>query len=207
VCLGLCGICLLASGSFAGLGLTVVGILMLEVLENRLWASSRRLMPIILAMGVLFVLVQPLLMPLVEARLTYQYREGGLMPQTLAYRIWIWTDVFWPHIVEHPIWGAYLEAPMSFAWRTPESQYISLLFRFGIIGLVAHLLWVTVMLRWLYRHFQTNHGLTRAIAASAFSILTMMSIAGLTNAVFYFSGAADFMWILFGLVVNSKETA
>jgi hypothetical protein len=63
------------------------------------------------------------------------------------------------------------------------------------------------MLRWLHRRFTASQGLSRAIAASAFSILVMMSLGGLTNAVFYFSGAADFMWILFGLVVNSEETA
>jgi MFS family permease len=206
-CLGLCGICLLASGSFAGIGLTVAGIMMLEVLEKRFWQSIKRLFPIMLAMGVFFVVLQPLLMPLIEARLAFQYREGGILPQTLVYRFWIWTDVFWPHIVAHPIWGAYLQPPDYFAWTVPESQYISLLFRFGIVGLVAHLLWVSIMLRWLHRRFTASQGLSRAIAASAFSILVMMSLGGLTNAVFYFSGAADFMWILFGLVVNSEETA
>jgi hypothetical protein len=205
-CLGLCGICLLASGSFAGIGLTVVGILMLELLEKRFWQSIKRLFPIVLAMGVFFVVLQPLLMPLVAARLEYQFGHGSWVPETLEYRFWIWTDVFWPHIVAHPVWGAYLDAPSSFAWTVPESQYISLLFRFGIIGTVAHLLWVFIMLRWLHRRFTANQGMTRAIAASAFSILVMMSIAGLTNAVFYFSGAADYMWILFGLVVNSEET-
>jgi hypothetical protein len=205
-CLGLCGICLLASGSFAGIGLTVAGIMMLELLEKRVWQSIKRLFPIVLAMGVFFVVLQPLLMPLVAARLEYQFGHGSWVPETLEYRFWIWTDVFWPHIVAHPIWGAYLDAPDYFAWKVPESQYISLLFRFGIVGMVAHLLWVAIVLRWLHRRFTASQGLSRAIAASAFSILVMMSIAGLTNAVFYFSGAADFMWILFGLVVNSEET-
>jgi hypothetical protein len=207
VCLGLCGICLLASGSFAGLGLTVAGIMMLEVLEKRFWKSIQRLFPIILAMGLFFVLLQPLLMPLIEARLAFQYREGGILPQTLVYRFWVWTDVFWPHIVAHPIWGAHLQPPDYFAWTVPESQYVSLLFRFGVIGLIAHLLWVVIMLSWLYRRFTASQGLSRAIAASAFSVLVMMSLGGLTNSVFYFSGAADFMWILFGLVVNSEEIA
>jgi hypothetical protein len=206
-CLALCGICLLASGSFAGIGLTVLGIMMLEILEKRFWQSVKRLFPIMLATGVFFVLLQPLLMPLIAARIEYQFGHGSWVPETLEYRFWIWADVFWPHIVAHPVWGAYLDPPSSFAWTVPESQYISLLFRFGIVGLVAHLLWVAIMLRWLFRRFSATQGLSRAIAASAFSILVMMSIAGLTNAVFYFSGAADFMWILFGLVVNSEETA
>jgi len=203
--MGICAVCLIGSGSFAGIGGVIMGVGVIEIL----WQRGVRIVPIfILSLGVvaiIFLLLQPVLQPLVQSRLDYQFGGGGSTPQTLSYRFIVWRDVFLPPIRENFPWPVHPTVPASYTWHIEESQYIMLLFRLGLTGLLSHLAWVGLTLAWLSRRFRQSEGFLRGITISVLAILIVLTVDGLTNAVFTFAGTMDYLWILLGLIANSQE--
>jgi hypothetical protein len=199
-------LCLVASGSFAGLAGTVMSIAMIEMLTN---PPARTIKRLLIASSVAVggvILALPVIGTVVLGRLEYQFGDGNLLPSTFVYRFWIWEDVFWPSIVANPLLGTSLDIPAHFRWLYAESHYISLLFRFGLVGMLTHLLWSGLMLAWLLRWVRNGDKLTRMMAAAAFATLVSLLIASLTNEVFLFTGCIDYLWILFAVVAARKET-
>lgn len=189
----LCAGGLIASGSYAGMFGLIVGLMLFELFDNR----GR------IAMIALIAIVAISAIPLQEniaIRLAYQYREGGLVPQTLAFRFYVWRDIFLPIIRETWLWGYHPVMPTTLPWQYPESQYFELLLRSGIISLLAHLAWVSLTLVWLFRNFRTGTGLYRSLSAIVFLLFLILSIMGLTNGVFVYSGVIEYVWILLGLI-------
>jgi predicted membrane channel-forming protein YqfA (hemolysin III family) len=90
-------------------------------------------------------------------------------------------------------------------WAFAESEYINLLFRSGLVSLMAHLGWVGIMLAWLRREIRVNHDTARKLAVFMFVMLITLSIMAFTNAVFTYSGTIDYLWIVLGLFVNMRE--
>jgi hypothetical protein len=80
-----------------------------------------------------------------------------------------------------------------------------LLYRFGALGLLSHLGWVFFWVIWLLRRLNKSTPLTKSIIASAIGIILVMSIAGLTNAVFTYSGAVEYLWILLAMVIKNED--
>jgi hypothetical protein len=193
-------LCLLASGSFAGILGLMMGIGIIEMLNGRGLKNVPLLLIVISVTGLLLLPFYPIIWPLIEHRLSFQFDpRGNLIPHTLEYRFWVWRDIFWPHIVANPIWGSYLSVPHFFAWGYEESQYIMLLFRYGAIGLFVHFFWIFASLIWIGRRMYSSNQLQRAIAIAGFTIIAVLSVASLTNVVFSYSGTAEYLWILFAL--------
>lgn len=199
------GVCLLASGSFAGIGGAVLGVVIIEMLSQR----GLRIVPLVVAGliggAVIYLLFQSILEPLIASRLNYQFGGGDSTPQTLSYRFVVWKEVFLPPILEHFPWPVYPTVPDSYTWPVEESQYIMLMFRIGIFGLIGHLSWVVFTLVWLVSRLRQGDDFFRGMVISAIALIIVMSVSGLTNSVFTFSGATDYMWIMLGLIVNSQE--
>lgn len=185
--------CLIASGSYAGLIGLVLGLLIFEFFDSR-----GRTVMIVLVMSIP-ILVIPL-RDSILTRLSFQYGDGGWIPQTLAFRFYVWKDIFWPIIQETWLWGYHPTMPSTLAWQFPESQYFELLLRSGIISLLAHLLWVGLTLVWLSRNFRTESDLRRGLSVSGMIIFVVLSIMGFTNGVFTYSGVIEYLWILVCLV-------
>jgi hypothetical protein len=188
---------LLVSGSYAGLLGLLGGVLVL--------AALLRVRPAhVVALGLVLALVglvsAAVFEPLLRGRFEAQFGHGGVVPETLAFRLQVWRDVYLPVIRTNLVWGAHLTVPDTLAWRFAESQYLSLLFSLGLVGLFAFLGWLGLTLAWLAGRLSGARGFGRPITAAALVILAVMAVAGLTNAVFTYSGAADYLWIMLGLV-------
>lgn len=201
-------LCLLASGSFAGTICTVLGIGLIELLEKR----ALRIIPVTIGIvgagALLFLVAQPILEPLVGQRLAMQFGGAGdsWVPQTLRQRFILWDDIFIPAIREHFPFAIYPTVPHTFIWNTVESEYLGLLFHRGLVGLIGHVAWVLVTLKWTYSHYRNSDGLQRAIALAVFVVVINLSIAGATNAVFAYAGTIDYMWIMLAFLA-SYETS
>lgn len=198
--------CLLASGSFAGALGAIMGVATIEVLAER----GQRAVPLLLAAGTAAVgiaVLWSLLEPLLVRRLNYQFGSGAMVPRTLDFRFQVWREVFWPAIRENPVWGVEPMIPENSAWHAFESEYILLLFRSGVVGLVGHLAWVAVTLAWLKQKLRRSAGLTRAVVTAGIALLVVLSVSGLTNAVFRFSGTADYLWMSLALVAGNEEVS
>ncbi len=195
VATALCGACLLASGSYAGLLGLGMGLIIVKALD-------RQGMRMILILVVGLALSAFLLQAQISQRLEYQFGGGaGLTPQTLAYRFKVWQEVFLPVLGNNLLWGIRPTlGDLSFQYA--ESQYVFLLFRSGLISLLAHLAWVGITAAWLYRKIRNSQGLTRTLTIVVFAVLIVLSTMGLTNEVFTLSGAAEYFWILFALVAK-----
>lgn len=201
----LCAVCLVASGSFASILGLITGVLVIELLRRRKMREVPILLLAVVGVAIAIRSFQPLIQPLVRQRLDYQFQHGGIVPQTLSFRFQVWREVYWPAIRENLLWGSHLTIPDTFTWQWAESEYLLLLFRFGVIGLLAHLAWVGVTLGWLWRRFRQSDGFLRSMVTCALVILVVLSITGLTNEVLTFSGAADYLWIMLALVAGSEE--
>jgi len=203
--MALSALCLIASGSFAGIVGTVIGLFIIQLLNHR----GARTAPILI-LGFLGVILSififyPFLQPLIEKRLSYQYRYGGMIPETLLFRFKIWSEIFIPAIRQHFPLPVYPTVPSTFAWQFEESQYILLLFRTGLAGFASYLIWIVITIGWLYRSCQRSTGFDRSIASAALTIIVMLIIAGFTNEVFSFSGTIDYLWMMLALVANNSE--
>jgi hypothetical protein len=189
-----CAASLIASGSYAALGGLILGLFMFELFNRKGgWVT----VAIFLGMAILAI---PLRENILQ-RVTFQYGGGGsLVPQTLAFRFKVWKDVFWPVVEKTWLWGFRPVIPSTLSWAYAESEYFLLLIRSGIFSLLAHLLWVGLTLVWLVCIMRTSNGLLRALSTSAFILIIVLSIMGLTNEVFTFSGVVEYLWILLALI-------
>jgi hypothetical protein len=192
----LCITCLLASGSYAGLIGLVIGFGMISLLDGKGWQEIK-----VLLLGLVIGIVP--LQSMILNRYKYQYREGGMLPQTLAYRIFVWRDIFWPVLQKNWLWG-YRPKLTDLAWQYPESIYFAYLLSSGIFALFAHFVWLFVTLAWLWRKIRSRDEMVRTLAIFLVSLLVVLSIMGITNEVFTFSGTVDYLWILLGLVAGKE---
>jgi hypothetical protein len=203
--MALSGVCLVASGSFAGLIGLVVGTFLLQILGQ--WKARSLLVLLIGLVGVIIaiILFYPLLQSLMEKRMAYQFGYGGLIPHTLLYRFKVWHEIFIPAIQEHFPLPVYPTVPSYYRWQFEESQYVLLLFRTGLAGFLGYLTWIGITIGWLYRRYRRSEGFTKAIVAAALTLIGVLLIAGFTNEVFSFAGTIDYLWITLALVANSRE--
>jgi O-antigen ligase len=201
----LCGLTLIASGSFAGILGMAAGIALVLILTKR----TLKMVPVmilgVLGLILLLLVAQSILRPLVEQRIAFQF-EGTdtLIPQTLTFRFDVWRDVFFPPIRQYFPQAVYPKVPADYAWLFEESQYIMLLFRTGLAGFLAHFIWVGIIVFWLYRRLRPSVGYMKSLIAGVLTIVLVLSISGVTNAVFSYTGSIDYMWILFALVASSR---
>ena len=193
-------LCLIATNLYSGFLALVFGVVMLRIFDPKV--LNKRVVAVAAVATVLGIAV---LLPGLLARYALQSSGGTFLFETLQYRINIWVRDFLPLIRENLWWGVsptFETLPFDF----PESQYFYLLIRSGLVGLVAHLSWVTVLLVWLgqtYKRAQTPFA--RALVAVALTQLVAFSLVGIINPVFTYSGSIDVLWITLGLIVSSER--
>ncbi len=204
ITIGLSATCLVVSGSFAGMIGAVLGIFFISILFRGL---NRTTIILIIGLLIVFLLTIILFRTQIQIRLENQFRYGGLMPATFIDRFRIWNEIYIPAIKQNLLWGVNLTVPDTYSWQFTESQYINLLFSFGLIGFIAFLIWDGIALSWLIRRFRhsLNNGLTKPILAIAITLLITLSGAGFTNAVFTYSGTVEYLWILLALATYHPE--
>ena len=196
--------CLLASGSFASIGGAVVGTILVKIFNPK---GLRILLYMVI--GVVIALL--LLYPLIAVRLAYQFEDStgatSLVPQTFAYRLYVWENIFYPVIGEHFPWGVHPNLTGAhLTWGWPESQYLFLLFRGGLSALIGHIIWILVTCVWLFKKMRhSQNELIKNLAIVAFTMLIVLSVMGFTNEVFVFSVVIDYIWILLGIILSGDK--
>jgi hypothetical protein len=194
----LCTCCLLASGSYAGLIGLVVGLGIIEFYDRKENPATRR-MSLILLGGLLAAAIP--LSSLIFYRANYQFAGGGVIPSSLAFRFKIWDQIYIPLISKYWLWGYSLNLS-TLGWQWAESQYIFAILRGGIFSLLASILWVVLALVWLFFSRHRMNGTSKSMNAALFAVLIVLTLMGFTNTVFTYSGAADYLWIMLGLVTG-----
>jgi hypothetical protein len=202
VSLALCAASLLASGSFAGIGGLAAGVVIVKWLDRRGIRALGNL-------GIMLIIAGLILSPVIIQRLDYQFGDAntstgsGILPQTFAYRLYLWSTYYIPALVQSNPWFGLYPTMENVSWPWAESQYIFLMMRSGIFSLIAHLIWVLMLCFWLWRKFKTTTGQTKLLALVTMTSVILLSVMGLTNEVFTLSGAIDYIWIFVGLIANA----
>lgn len=200
-----CVVCtagLIVSGSYAGMIGLLSGILVITFFMRGI---NRKTITLLAGLVIAFVVAVALFKPLILKRLDSQFGYGGTIPATLVDRFRIWQDIYLPAIQQNLVWGVNPTIPMTYSWRHTESQYLTLLFSVGLVGLIAFMAWVGITLSWLMHRFRQHAGLLKPVSVVAIAILLVLSGAGFTNAVFTYSGTADYLWILLALAAHQPE--
>ncbi len=196
-------LCLLASGSYAGIIGTVIGVFLILTFTQRWTRSMPGFIVGFLVILLLILVFYPFIQPLIEKRLSYQFQGGGWMPQTISYRFKVWREIFIPAIKQHFPLAVAPTVPSYYAWQFEESQYILLLFRTGLAGFASFLLWIGLTIAWLYRTYRQSKGFDKALVSITLTLVIVLIVAGFTNEVFSFAGSIDYLWIMMGMIASS----
>jgi hypothetical protein len=200
----LCVACLIASGSFASFGGVILALAITKFFDRR----GLKLLGWMAILGVLAVIV---LWPIISIRFDYQFGGAGNSgtPQTLEYRFHLWETIFFPALGKNNNWAWGISPLLNtgiFTWAWTENHYLFLLVRSGIISLVAHLLWVGMMMRWMWNiRKRSESDVQRMIANVAFALMATLTLMGMTNEVFTNSGSIDYFWMLMGIAAKGGD--
>lgn len=122
---------LLTTIELSAIALTVLGVAVLA----RQYGLGRRVIRYLGAAVVVGTLVAaPFVVPRVQAEFSGaagSSRHAGV-PQTLAFRLDVWTEQYIPAIEARPLTGYGGALPSSISWPYPESQYVAFLVEGGI---------------------------------------------------------------------------
>lgn len=123
-----------------------------------------------------------------------------LLPQTISYRLQVWTEQYLPQVLHSPLvgWGPQLPAVIS--WRYTESIYLTLLMRGGVLLLLAYAAFVVAT--WVVARrtpadaSPERHAVATVVAVSAVLFAVMQTI----NPYFTSVGYPHVLWSLLGLL-------
>jgi len=199
---GLCIACLLLSGSFAGMISLLLGVIIIAVLLG-VYLSKKNIFLFFIMVAVLTITFM-LFPEIIQGRLDYQFGSGDAAPATLLDRFRLCNDIYLPAIQKNLSWGINPTIPTYYSWQYTESQFLSLLFSFGLVGFVAYLAWNTLTLNFLFRKLYSYGGFIKTISAVAIACMIVLFIAGFSNAVFTYSGTAEYLWIILAMTTTTE---
>ncbi|MHB1585402.1 MAG: O-antigen ligase family protein [Acidimicrobiales bacterium] len=173
-----------------------------------LYGQGRRILRIV-GIGLLVgaVLVGPFLATRLNNELSRSAgssRSAGV-PQTLQYRMNVWTGQYFPAIGAAPLTGYGVILPSSISWPYPESQYVACLIDGGVPLLLAFgaLMWgmVDQTRRWSRSHDPFDAALGKALFLTVAALIAMDLIwPYLTNA-----GLPQVLWALFAIAAPRRR--
>lgn len=179
---------------FLGLGISAIF----------LWTSNKRIWILAMAAVAYVVLVFSPLSQLAIRRLQMQESttsEYGFLPQTVAFRLSVWTRDYLPLIAQNPWFGF---GPITASDRTfsyVESMYILVLLSGGLVALVAFLVFIaTTILRLSPKRWRTQAEVSRAAAAGLFAFVIGLVPLMLIHPYLNDAGSSQVIFLLLGVL-------
>jgi hypothetical protein len=186
---------LMLTGSMASaLGL-VLALVVLAILR-------KRVLPLV-AGGALVGLVSVPFIPFLVSRIKAQYPLGheGILPQSVQYRIMLWTEQFLPALEGNVLFGFGGDLPISIDWMTEESYYLFTLYKGGILYLMGALVLFSVVITVLKRRRERTDGLHLLCAEVGLALSVALLVINFNNAYSTYGIPAQSYWLLVGLAV------
>lgn len=195
-------IALILTGTFAAWIGLVVGTLVVFVLMRRI---PKPIIYIAIGVGLAALIFQPFL----STRLTDELGAGaaqGLLPQSFAFRIMLWKQIFLPAIGQNLLFG-YGPSPAVLAlWPAEESQYFLTLLRGGLIYFFSYLLLIAVSFYACWRQIKRKErDAGYYVATALFAILVALSVMNISGEYFTYVGGTQILWMLLAIVVATWQ--
>lgn len=144
-----------------------------------------------------------------QDRLNQQFGPGaaqGLLPQSFALRVTIWSELSLPAIGQHLLFGS---GPVPFQSNyipVEDSQYIHQLLEGGISYLLSYLLLIGTMIGVCWQHIKSrSEDVCRAVAIALIAILVSINVMNVAGNYFTYVGGIQTIWLLMAMVVASKQ--
>ncbi len=184
-----------------------VGLLVAAAVGGRLVRGTVLLVALAAAALVLFP--SALQGRLEEQSTQTRYTAGGVLPQTVEYRIFVWERDYLPLVQRAPVVGLGNDLPEDVRFPSTENQYITLALRGGVLLPVVAVVALGALTARAWRHARVPDGdrvdegvpaVTRSAALTALGILVFLPAAlmiwpyltnaGLSQTLAAFAGAA-----------------
>ena len=201
----LAGIALISTATITPIVGTVVGVLVLAV------TARPRKQWVVRAAG-LIVLLCVAFGPFLAARYKQEYalqapiKQIPYLPETINFRIAVWTTEFIPVIVKHLVIGIGPDTPPNLAFTFTESVYVTILLRGGLplLFLYAGLM---VALALQARDLRNDPDAERRIVAQVlFLLIILIVFMQLVTNYFVNAGFPFLFWVLAGLLMGGTGT-
>jgi hypothetical protein len=202
--------CLLAvsAGLLCSLTATPILLLVIGVFVYLKRSRLSKYAPLLVCGSVALVLATPLA-KMLEMRLENQVEsassEFSWLPQTIAYRLSVWSRDYGPLIVDNLLtgYGPLGEFDAS-AFKFTESMYVSLLIGGGFLLLLIFLIMLIgacVRMNWISRRSPVDVGAPLSTIASAMLLITVFLIPAMfLHPYLSDAGGAPLYFIMLGLV-------
>ena len=199
------GIALITTVTITPIVGTTVGVLVLAV-------TARPRKQWVVRTAGLIVLLFVAFGPILAARYKQQYalqapiKQIPYLPETINFRIAVWTTEFIPVVVKHLVIGYGPDTPPNLAFTSTESVYVTILLRGGLplLFLYAGLM---VALALQARDLRNDPDVARRVIAQVlFLLIILIVFMQLITNYFVNAGFPFLFWVLAGLLMGGTGT-
>jgi hypothetical protein len=148
---------------------------------------------------------------LIQQRLDYSFETApgadrhALVPQSVAYRLDLWTEQMLPAIGGRWLTGYGPDIPTSVSFEYTESMYLTLLFRGGVPLLLVYAALMLALGAAALTLARRAGGVDRVIGRSLFALVALLAVLHLFEPYFATSGLPHLIWILAALCISAAR--
>lgn len=134
-------------------------------------------------------------------------QNDSLLPQTVAFRVDVWTNEYAPILGPHLLSGYGPGLPPGVDWTSTESVYLSLLLRGGVILMGVYALLMVAM--WRLARIRQSSALAehRGLSLCLTTLLPVAAVMQLVHPYFLDAGFPHLLWSLAALLAASVAAA
>jgi hypothetical protein len=196
---------MISTGTFV----TAFGVLAAALL---LGAWYRRLGRLLAGLAVLAGGVAAVFGSLISERIAFAFvsapgtDRAALVPQSVAYRIDLWTDELLPAIAGRWLTGWGPDLPSSLSFEYTESMYLTLLFRGGVplLLIYAGLMLALAGAAWRLAR-DSSRPLDALLGRVVVALVALLAILHLLEPYFATTGLPHLIWVLAALVMAAQH--
>jgi O-antigen/teichoic acid export membrane protein len=200
----LAGIAQITTVSITPIAGTAVGVLVLAATARQRQQWMGRVVALIVALGVVF---GPILITRYRQQFAFSapVKQIPYLPETINFRIAVWTTEFIPLIAKHLVTGFGPDTPPDLSFSYTESVYVTLLLRGGVLLLLLYAgLMITLAFR--ARDFWNDPDTERrAVAQTLLVVIFLVVFMQMTTNYFVNAGFPFIFWILAALLTAGTK--
>jgi hypothetical protein len=175
-------------------------------------AWYRRLSPVAAALGATAAGAALLLGSFIQERIAFTFEAApgtdrlAFMPQSVAYRIELWTEELLPALVNHLLTGYGPDLPPGLTFEHTESMYLTLLFRGGVPLLLIYAGLMLALAGVAWRLVKARGPFDRMLGRTLVVLVALLAVLHLLEPYFVTSGLPHLMWLLAAVAMSAAAS-
>jgi hypothetical protein len=175
-------------------------------------AWYRRLSPVAAALGATAGGAALLLGSFIQERIAFTFEaapgtdRAAFMPQSVAYRVELWTGELLPALTNRLLTGYGPDLPAGLTFQHTESMYLTLLFRGGVPLLLIYAGLMLALAGVSWRLVKARSPFDRMLGRTLVVLVALLAVLHLLEPYFVTSGLPHLIWILAALAMPAVGT-